>query len=83
MLTISRGLTKKTRWHEKVEDRLSHLQHIKCDEAPESCRNCTSTGRSCEYDLQRLPAWVEPALKGRPQSNSLYLGQSRTGSTGL
>ncbi|CAG7937189.1 unnamed protein product [Penicillium salamii] len=31
------------------------VRHKKCDEAPGSCKNCTSTGRSCEYDLQRLP----------------------------
>ncbi|KAE8327297.1 Alpha/Beta hydrolase protein [Aspergillus sergii] len=30
-------------------------RRIKCDETPESCRNCTTTGRKCEYDIQRLP----------------------------
>ncbi|QMW34851.1 hypothetical protein AFCA_011135 [Aspergillus flavus] len=30
-------------------------RRIKCDETPESCHNCTSTGRKCEYDIQRLP----------------------------
>ncbi|KAJ9294603.1 transcriptional regulator family: Fungal Specific TF [Paecilomyces variotii] len=35
--------------------RTCRARHIKCDEAPDSCKNCTSTGRSCEYDLQRLP----------------------------
>ncbi|KAB8209410.1 Alpha/Beta hydrolase protein [Aspergillus parasiticus] len=32
-----------------------YTRRIKCDETPESCRNCTSTGRKCEYDIQRLP----------------------------
>ncbi|KAL5337900.1 hypothetical protein BJX70DRAFT_219717 [Aspergillus crustosus] len=31
------------------------LRHTKCDEAPGSCKKCTSTGRICDYDLQRLP----------------------------
>lgn len=31
------------------------MRHIKCDETPGACKNCTSTGRSCAYDLQRLP----------------------------
>lgn len=31
-------------------------RHIKCDETPVTCRNCTSTGRWCDgYDAQRLP----------------------------
>ncbi|KAL4742963.1 hypothetical protein BDV11DRAFT_166632 [Aspergillus similis] len=30
-------------------------RHVKCDETPSSCKNCTSTGRTCDYDLQRLP----------------------------
>ncbi|KAL3490097.1 hypothetical protein BJX62DRAFT_238391 [Aspergillus germanicus] len=35
--------------------RTCRARHVKCDEAPGACKNCTSTGRSCEYDLQRLP----------------------------
>ncbi|RAK99580.1 monooxygenase fmaE [Aspergillus ibericus CBS 121593] len=32
-------------------------RHIKCDETPGVCRNCTSTGRACDgYDMYRLPA---------------------------
>ncbi|KAL4757116.1 Zn(II)2Cys6 transcription factor [Aspergillus foveolatus] len=35
--------------------RACRARHIKCDETPSSCKNCTSTGRACDYDLQRLP----------------------------
>ncbi|RAK97059.1 Zn(II)2Cys6 transcription factor [Aspergillus ibericus CBS 121593] len=32
------------------------FRHVKCDETPGACRNCTSTGRKCEgYDQYRLP----------------------------
>ncbi|QKX61134.1 uncharacterized protein TRUGW13939_08281 [Talaromyces rugulosus] len=32
------------------------VRHIKCDEGPGVCNNCTSTGRKCDgYDLHRLP----------------------------
>lgn len=42
--------------------RTCRARHIKCDEAPGSCRNCTSSGRRCDgYDLYRLP------LGGRTQ----------------
>lgn len=31
-------------------------RHVKCDEIPGACKNCTSTGQSCEgYDAQRVP----------------------------
>ncbi|GLA38282.1 hypothetical protein AnigIFM63309_005294 [Aspergillus niger] len=31
-------------------------RHIKCDETPNACRNCTSTGRKCDgYNQYRLP----------------------------
>ncbi|PWY68603.1 hypothetical protein BO70DRAFT_275984, partial [Aspergillus heteromorphus CBS 117.55] len=31
-------------------------RRIKCDETPEKCRNCTSTGRDCDgYEIHRLP----------------------------
>ncbi|KAE8404352.1 C6 zinc finger domain protein [Aspergillus pseudonomiae] len=40
--------------------RTCRARHIKCDEAPGSCQNCTSSGRRCDgYDLYRLP------VKGR------------------
>ncbi|KAL3468032.1 hypothetical protein BJX64DRAFT_83320 [Aspergillus heterothallicus] len=36
--------------------RTCRARHIKCDEAPVVCNNCTSTGRTCDgYDLARLP----------------------------
>ncbi|KAL4867746.1 hypothetical protein BDV12DRAFT_209588 [Aspergillus spectabilis] len=39
----------------RLESNLIRLRHIKCDETPGFCKNCTSTGRTCDYDLQRLP----------------------------
>ncbi|KJK60917.1 GAL4-like ZnII2Cys6 or C6 zinc binuclear cluster DNA-binding domain protein [Aspergillus parasiticus SU-1] len=39
----------------KTGCRICRARRIKCDETPESCHNCTSTGRKCEYDIQRLP----------------------------
>ncbi|KAE8419530.1 hypothetical protein BDV36DRAFT_251163 [Aspergillus pseudocaelatus] len=36
--------------------RTCRARHIKCDETPGSCQNCTSSGRRCDgYDLYRLP----------------------------
>ncbi|KAL3468919.1 hypothetical protein BJX99DRAFT_96561 [Aspergillus californicus] len=35
--------------------RTCRVRHVKCDEAPFSCKKCTTTGRTCDYDLQRLP----------------------------
>ncbi|KAL4751805.1 hypothetical protein BDW72DRAFT_192665 [Aspergillus terricola var. indicus] len=35
--------------------RTCRARHVKCDETPGSCKNCTRTGRTCDYDLQRLP----------------------------
>lgn len=36
-------------------DRQHSARHVKCDEAPDICNNCRSTGRKCEgYDLCRL-----------------------------
>ncbi|PWY68030.1 hypothetical protein BO94DRAFT_478663, partial [Aspergillus sclerotioniger CBS 115572] len=31
------------------------VRKIKCDETPGACVRCTSTGRRCDYDLNRLP----------------------------
>ncbi|KAL2823128.1 hypothetical protein BJX63DRAFT_426944 [Aspergillus granulosus] len=44
--------------------RTCRARHIKCDEAPGACNNCTSTGRTCDgYDLARLPVErLTPAL---------------------
>ncbi|KAE8386321.1 hypothetical protein BDV23DRAFT_175573 [Aspergillus alliaceus] len=40
----------------KTGCRTCRARHVKCDEAPGACKNCTSTGRSCEgYDMHRLP----------------------------
>ncbi|PWY90318.1 C6 zinc finger domain protein [Aspergillus sclerotioniger CBS 115572] len=40
----------------KTGCRTCRARRIKCDEGPGSCRNCTSTGRTCDgYDLHRLP----------------------------
>ncbi|OJJ46492.1 hypothetical protein ASPZODRAFT_66371 [Penicilliopsis zonata CBS 506.65] len=36
--------------------RTCRARHVKCDETPESCTNCTSTGRSCDgYDKHEVP----------------------------
>ncbi|KAL2859300.1 hypothetical protein BJX68DRAFT_261740 [Aspergillus pseudodeflectus] len=36
--------------------RTCRARHVKCDETPVACHNCTSTGRKCDgYDAQRLP----------------------------
>ncbi|PWY90685.1 C6 zinc finger domain protein [Aspergillus heteromorphus CBS 117.55] len=35
--------------------RTCRVRRIKCDETPGACTNCTSTGRSCDYDMHRLP----------------------------
>ncbi|KAH8700470.1 hypothetical protein BGW36DRAFT_415520 [Talaromyces proteolyticus] len=36
--------------------RTCRARHIKCDEAPGICNNCTSTARKCDgYDITRLP----------------------------
>ncbi|CAK96614.1 transcriptional regulator family: Fungal Specific TF [Aspergillus niger] len=35
--------------------RTCRARRIKCDETPNQCKNCTSTGRSCTYDIHRLP----------------------------
>ncbi|PTU21592.1 hypothetical protein P175DRAFT_0508549 [Aspergillus ochraceoroseus IBT 24754] len=34
-------------------------RHVRCDEAPGSCLNCTSTGRKCDgYDRNQLPLHI-------------------------
>ncbi|RAH56486.1 C6 zinc finger domain protein [Aspergillus piperis CBS 112811] len=39
--------------------RTCRTRRIKCDEAPGACKNCTSTGRTCDgYDFTRLPTSV-------------------------
>ncbi|OJJ71635.1 hypothetical protein ASPBRDRAFT_42993 [Aspergillus brasiliensis CBS 101740] len=36
--------------------RTCRARRIKCDETPGACKNCTSTGRTCDgYDFARLP----------------------------
>ncbi|PYH80239.1 hypothetical protein BO82DRAFT_338440 [Aspergillus uvarum CBS 121591] len=35
--------------------RTCRARRVKCDESPGACNNCTSTGRTCAYDMQRLP----------------------------
>ncbi|PYI03204.1 hypothetical protein BO78DRAFT_375519 [Aspergillus sclerotiicarbonarius CBS 121057] len=54
----------------KAGCRTCRARHVKCDETPGACRNCTSTGRSCDgYDIQRLPAAGKSLVKllGAPQ----------------
>ncbi|PYI03207.1 hypothetical protein BO78DRAFT_291895, partial [Aspergillus sclerotiicarbonarius CBS 121057] len=36
--------------------RTCRIRHVRCDEAPGSCYNCSSTGRKCDgYDMTHLP----------------------------
>ncbi|OGM51015.1 hypothetical protein ABOM_000073 [Aspergillus bombycis] len=45
--------------------RTCRARHVKCDEAPGSCQNCTSSGRRCDgYDIYRLPPKGRTANKG-------------------
>ncbi|PYH76653.1 hypothetical protein BO82DRAFT_369140 [Aspergillus uvarum CBS 121591] len=40
---------------ELVAITICRARHVKCDETPGVCNQCTSTGRHCEYDASRLP----------------------------
>ncbi|XRM45199.1 hypothetical protein ABZX51_008296 [Aspergillus tubingensis] len=54
--TESRQRRRNTGKRSRTGCRTCRVRRIKCDEAPESCRNCTSTGRACDgYDLHRFP----------------------------
>ncbi|PYH79581.1 hypothetical protein BO82DRAFT_131785 [Aspergillus uvarum CBS 121591] len=47
----------------KTGCRTCRIRRIKCDETPEKCRNCSSTGRLCDgYEVYRLPV---AAKRGR------------------
>ncbi|KAJ1712077.1 hypothetical protein NYO67_5769 [Aspergillus flavus] len=53
--------------------RTCRIRHVKCDESPDRCLNCESTGRQCDgYDLDRLPS-----KKGPASSTALGLHQMR------
>ncbi|RAH42778.1 Zn(II)2Cys6 transcription factor [Aspergillus brunneoviolaceus CBS 621.78] len=44
--------------------RTCRLRRIKCDEAPDACTNCVSTGRTCDgYEAHRLPRACGPQSK--------------------
>ncbi|PYH41012.1 uncharacterized protein BP01DRAFT_188559 [Aspergillus saccharolyticus JOP 1030-1] len=43
------------RTRSKTGCRTCRTRRIRCDEFPVACKNCTSTGRKCDYDLHRLP----------------------------
>ncbi|KAE8154224.1 hypothetical protein BDV25DRAFT_136150 [Aspergillus avenaceus] len=45
--------------------RTCRARHIKCDETPGTCQNCTLSSRSCEYDLERLPRTRRTKLSAR------------------
>ncbi|KAL4908349.1 hypothetical protein BDW74DRAFT_175038 [Aspergillus multicolor] len=64
-----RGGTKKSR----SGCRTCRVRHIKCDETPVACNNCTRTGRTCDYDLQRLPRSKFISRKDEGQLQSLPL----------
>ncbi|KAL3496545.1 hypothetical protein BJX62DRAFT_193473 [Aspergillus germanicus] len=68
------------RTRSKTGCRTCRARHIKCDETPVACRNCSSTGRRCDgYDAQRLPPKLKEAQK---QMENAHLGPSGL-STGL
>ncbi|KAA8644658.1 Zn(II)2Cys6 transcription factor domain-containing protein [Aspergillus tanneri] len=54
--------------------RTCRARHVKCDETPGACKKCTSTGRRCDYDLQRLPHKRKPV-----QPNQLALPELTDG----
>ncbi|KAL3484906.1 hypothetical protein BJX62DRAFT_229923 [Aspergillus germanicus] len=46
--------------------RTCRVRHLKCDESPTACRNCTSNGWVCDgYEVNRLPRPTE-LVKSRP-----------------
>lgn len=45
------------------------MRRVKCDETPGACEKCTSTGRSCDYDLQRLPRGAKGPNRHRGVEN--------------
>ncbi|GKZ18177.1 hypothetical protein AbraIFM66951_000350 [Aspergillus brasiliensis] len=54
--------------------RARRSRHIKCDETPNACRNCTSTGRKCDgYNHYRLPSRKTPPLSKPTKSLILSL----------
>ncbi|KAL4882146.1 hypothetical protein BJY04DRAFT_49524 [Aspergillus karnatakaensis] len=53
-----------TRKRSRTGCRTCRARHIKCDETPVACRNCSLSGRQCDgYDAQRLPPKVKTHLK--------------------
>ncbi|KAL4994774.1 hypothetical protein BDV10DRAFT_145168 [Aspergillus recurvatus] len=62
-----RGGTKKSR----TGCRTCRVRHVKCDETPVACKNCTRTGRACDYDLQRLPRSKHSSRKDEEQLQKL------------
>ncbi|PYI21653.1 hypothetical protein BO99DRAFT_379613 [Aspergillus violaceofuscus CBS 115571] len=54
---MNRGRTRRARLkRSKTGCRTCRARHVKCDETPGKCQNCTSTGRQCDgYDTHRLP----------------------------
>ncbi|KAL4905229.1 hypothetical protein BDW74DRAFT_153267 [Aspergillus multicolor] len=53
-----------TRKRSRTGCRTCRARHIKCDETPVACRNCSSSGRQCDgYDAQRLPPKLKTLLK--------------------
>ncbi|KAL3477169.1 hypothetical protein BJX99DRAFT_226487 [Aspergillus californicus] len=47
--------------------RTCRARHVKCDETPDACNKCKSTGRICDgYDAQRLPLCKSTILHELP-----------------
>ncbi|KAE8141632.1 hypothetical protein BDV38DRAFT_190318 [Aspergillus pseudotamarii] len=59
--------------------RSCRARHIKCDEAPERCRNCTATGRVCDgYDVHRLPLAKKAGVDATRPAMTLVMAQRPT-----
>ncbi|KAE8389588.1 hypothetical protein BDV23DRAFT_173030 [Aspergillus alliaceus] len=53
--------------------RTCRARHVKCDESPGLCKNCTLTGRKCDgYDLHRLK--VQSKMLPCPQKFGTHFG---------
>lgn len=53
--------------------RTCRARHIKCDETPGACNNCTRTKRVCEgYDLHRIPTARGPRNSTSPNFAKMY-----------
>ncbi|KAL5344000.1 hypothetical protein BJX70DRAFT_385238 [Aspergillus crustosus] len=51
--------------------RTCRIRHVKCDETPGACRNCSDNGWACEgYELNRLPRRAPPPIPSSSPASS-------------